>query len=115
MLAKTIGIAAVAAALSGLATYTLLNDRLQPIEDRMAHTPPIMVLDVSKLVGQWVQSEDSQQVLTQMEGVQQSIDKLTDAGYLILRAEAVAGAAKGLELSDLLPLKTQDDDTSQSK
>jgi len=107
MLAKTIGIAALAAALSGLATYTLLNDRLRPIEDRMAHTPPIMVLDVSKLVGQWVHIDDTQQMLTQMEGVQQVIDKLTGAGYLILRSDAVAGAAVGLELSDLLPLKEQ--------
>jgi len=107
MLARTIGIAAVAAALSGLMIYTLLNGRLRPIEARMAHTPPIMVLDVSKLVEQWSQNEDAQQMLLQMEDVQQSIDKLTAAGYLILRADAVAGAAAGLELSDLLPLQEQ--------
>jgi len=107
MLAKTIGIATVASALSCLATYALLNDRLRPIEDRMVHMPPIMVLDVSKLVAQWAQNEDTQQMLTQMEGVQQVIDKLTGAGYLILRSDAVAGAAVGLELSDLLPLKEQ--------
>jgi len=109
MLAKTVGVAAVAAALSGAVAYTLLDTRLKPIEDRMQHLPPILVLNTSKLVDHWVESgETSDKVHMQIGRVQQSLNTLASSGYLVLRADAVAVAPPEMDVTDdLLPKEKQ--------
>jgi len=104
MLAKTIGTAVVASAFSSAATYALLDNRLTPIETRMAHTPPLMVLDSAKMAAQLTDLMPTPKFDPALEKLGRALDKLRDEGYLILYKDAVASPSipQALDVNALL-------------
>lgn len=89
--------AAIAVLIMSPITYKLVQHGQQQVERRLADAPPVAILDFSGAVATFAKSGGTNEDVERMvRGVDETVRKLSGAGFLVLDAKAVLSAPKAL-------------------
>ena len=98
---KSIAIAAVLGAAGGFGgSYYALNEQISAMQDRLNQSPPIVVVDFTKVAASYPAGASAEEVEKLMVKTNDAILKLKDAGYLVLDAGSVVGAPSDVYLPE---------------
>lgn len=79
--------------------YFVLSKQIHEIEERIALTPPIAVVDFVAMADQYPGGASAEAIDEMLTTSFTAIDKLTQAGYIVLSAEDVVSAPAELYLT----------------
>lgn len=76
----------------------MLSNKVRKLEEQMAYTPPVVVIDFVRLVDSYGVDADPGQLEQRMMETRQQVEALRDAGYLVLDASNVIAAPAAMYL-----------------
>jgi hypothetical protein len=98
---KSIVIAGILGAVGGTgASYLLMEKNQAALDDRLAHIPPVVVVDFAAMAMNYPEGATPEEVDRLMMKTNEAVLKLHEAGYLVIDAGAVVAAPDDLYLPE---------------
>ncbi|ODN41395.1 hypothetical protein [Piscirickettsia litoralis] len=82
----------VSSIIATIVVFLFFHNKISHLENQLAQTPPIAVVDLTQFVQSYPKGASEQTVNARLNKLHSDIAKLKDAGYLVLNANQVMAA-----------------------